>query len=225
LRPPELGGALEVQCNACHRPSELASFRPGWLHPTRPVADHLHCTDCHPALPHDAAHPLPRPRGDYKAQACYACHRQTEVEQHWPSHHGAETTCRGCHPAHEPFQAQLPLGLLPGDVRARWSSAFDWYQSNQLCLRCHTEASLLLPLDRGFVVLNTANYHDLHIEAGRCLCTECHAPHGSTRPALLRPQLVDGNVFSYRPQANGGTCAVLCHGVDHRDWAYTNRVQ
>ena len=225
LRPPATGGALATQCNACHRAADLARFQPTWTHPVRPVADHLQCTDCHRAQPHDAAHPLPLPKNDYKAAACYACHKQVDVERHWPSHHGAETRCRDCHAPHTPFQAALPADLLPADVRDRWGSAFDWYRSNETCLRCHSQASLLLPLNSGFVVLNTTNYHALHVQIGRSLCIECHSPHGSTRPALLRDRLLDGGVFSYTQRPTGGTCAVLCHGVDHRDWTYQSKVQ
>jgi hypothetical protein len=224
LRPPATGGALAAACNSCHRPADLARFQPEWTHPVRPVADHLHCSDCHPAVPHDARHPLPLPVGDYKAGACYACHKVVDVARHWPSRHGAETACRDCHPAHQPFRAQLPLALVPADAQARWRSSYDWYASNATCLHCHNETALLLPQDRGFVVLNTVNYHASHIQVGRTLCIECHDGHGSTRPALLRLRLLDGNVFSYMPRPNGGTCAVLCHGVDHRDWKYQNKV-
>jgi predicted CXXCH cytochrome family protein len=225
LRPPATGGALATQCSACHAAGDLQRLQPGWTHPVRPVADHLRCTDCHRAQPHDAAHPLPLPRGDYKAAACYACHKEVEVEQHWPSHHGAEASCRDCHPAHAPFAAALPLDLVPGEAQDAWNRTYDWYKSNASCLRCHSEAGLMVATDRGFVVLNTVNYHAEHVQAGRSLCIECHEPHGSTRPALLRSRLIGGGVLTFVPRPTGGTCAVLCHGVDHRDWAYTNRVQ
>lgn len=76
--------------------------------------------------------------------------------------------------------------------------------------------------DAGFVALNTVNYHERHVQAGRCLCIECHDPHGSVKPAMLRTELLSGEALSFRQRHNGGNCTVSCHGVDHQAWGYAN---
>jgi predicted CXXCH cytochrome family protein len=222
LRPAAGGSTAETDCRKCHQRSELETLRASWTHPVRPVAEHLQCVDCHIAAPHDAQHPPPLPRGDYKPQACYSCHKQVDVARHWPSRHSAGIACRDCHPAHEPFQAGLPAALIPASARRGVTRAYDWQQSNELCLKCHSAPELTLRLDSGFVVLNTVNYHEAHLARGQSLCIECHEPHGSTRPALLRQRLLDGEAFSFMPRPNGGSCATNCHGVAHVDWEYRN---
>jgi hypothetical protein len=191
-----------------------------WTHPVRPLADHLQCTDCHRAGPHDAAHPPPVPEGDYKAQGCYACHKLVEVERHWPSRHGETVLCRDCHPPHEPFAAALPVSLMNRGTNTVRLKAYDWQQSNELCLRCHSSSALVWPQSGAFVNPAGESYHELHLGRGRCLCIECHAPHGSVQAGLLRRELLDGQAFGVFPRAGGGNCTVTCHGVDHVSLSY-----
>lgn len=172
--------------------------------------------------PHGPGNPLPLPRGDYKAESCYACHKQVDVERHWPSRHDAGIACRDCHPAHQPLHAALPRELISPSVRQGMTRNYDWQASNASCLRCHSAVALTTRLDSGFAVLNTVNYHELHVVSGQTLCIECHTPHGSTRPALLRMRLLDGEAFSYMPRPDGGNCTTNCHGVDHLNWPYRN---
>jgi predicted CXXCH cytochrome family protein len=225
FRAPAAGGQLEVDCRTCHARSELESLRGRWVHPVRPVADHLRCADCHVAVAHDAAHPPPLPRGDYKAGSCYACHKQTEVARHWPSRHDAGVQCRECHPAHAATTVALPASLLADSARASFTRSYDWLASNELCLQCHGSGELTLRLDGGFAVLNTVNYHELHVVRGQSLCVECHEPHGSTRPALMRSRLLEGGDLTFIPAPDGGRCSTNCHGVDHPNWSYVNSVR
>ncbi|MCH7471712.1 hypothetical protein IIA79_02010 [bacterium] len=225
LRPAGLGTALPVSCGECHVIGELTGFHSDWRHPVRPVADHLSCTECHVALPHGADVAPPLPIGDYNAEGCYECHRGVEARRHMSMGHGdsPRTTCRGCHPAHEPMMAGLPAQLTPPGLREHWESSYDWWASNEDCLACHPTAWLFMPLNEGFVALDTVNYHDVHVTRGAVLCIECHLPHGGMRPAMLRTTLLTGELMTYMENSRGGTCAVRCHGVDHQDWSYVNQ--
>jgi predicted CXXCH cytochrome family protein len=227
LRLQGLGPLPEMTCKTCHAPAELMLHHSDWRHPVRSVATHLACTDCHSAAPHSAQAPLPRPRGDYTADGCYTCHSGIRREFGLLSRHflSPALQCRACHPAHEPLAAVLPPALLPGSVARNWLDSYDWQATNQLCLDCHPASTVLLSTLEGFATLNTVNYHALHVERGQVACVECHTPHGSLRPALLRSQLLTGEAFGYIQGMDGGSCAVTCHGVAHDDWSYTNNVR
>jgi predicted CXXCH cytochrome family protein len=132
--------------------------------------------------------------------------------------------CVDCHPAHEAFEAALPLDILPTPVAQSQGQGYDYYSSNSSCLGCHNSAALFGDLREGFVVLNTVNYHELHVMQGQSLCIECHEPHGSMFRSLLRGRLLDGSSFSFRPGIGGGSCSVRCHGVEHDNWSYVSKV-
>lgn len=226
LRPVNLGADLPVKCSTCHSDLELLKAVSDWRHPVQPVALHLACTDCHVAAPHDKAHPPPRPAGDYNAAGCYKCHAGVRAQRRMPSSHGERQAarCRDCHPPHAPLLAALPAQFVPQSARAGWLSAYDWQRSNSGCMDCHPAGQLMYGLTQGFVTYNTENYHAIHVQGGRVLCIECHTQHGSFLPKLLRSRLLTGEVLSYTPTSNGGTCDVQCHSVVHDSWKYTNTV-
>ena len=225
LRPWGWASQPRNDCLECHDPAALTEPQSSWVHPVRPVAAHVPCTSCHPAVPHDATAPPPPPTGDYKAEGCYGCHRTIEAQRHFLSRHGeARLRCRSCHPPHEPLSAALPQAFIPVGSRNAWRASYDWWLSNEMCLDCHPPAGVLLALDTGFVTLNTHNYHDLHVSRGAILCLECHTPHGSMRHALLRTDLLTGETLGYSQNPDGGTCSVICHAVEHTGWTYTNCV-
>ncbi|MBN2083288.1 hypothetical protein JW859_13910 [bacterium] len=225
FRPESLGAGIR-SCRDCHQPGELFGLVSDWTHPVRPPAQHLDCTFCHEAVAHDAADPAPLPLGDYDAAACYECHREIGFNLGQMYSHGRylNVHCRDCHPPHEPLQAALPPQLVPGELRNSWLSSHDWRRSNSACLDCHTSISITMSLTEGFVTLNALNYHQVHVIGGNVLCVECHDPHGSYRRAMLRDRLITGEYFFYTDLIDGASCSVVCHGINHADWPYINRV-
>lgn len=215
-----------ASCEDCHEPIELSGPRIDWTHPVRSIAAHLNCTDCHVAAPHDAADPPPTPYGDYDQEGCLRCHRDISASLSSLWSHGSDprVRCRDCHPAHEPLRAALPLDLLPSAVREGWQYIGDWYHENAACLACHAPANLIFPLDGGFVTLNTTNYHQLHLDNAQLFCVECHDPHGSRHLGMIRDSLLDGSLLNFTEMIDGGSCAVVCHGVSHEGWRYINKV-
>ncbi len=224
LRPEGLGPQLSSSCYACHTDAALLKPVSDWRHPVQPVALHLACTSCHVSTAHSAAQPPPRPTGDYNSAGCYSCHASVRAERRMLHSHSElrSVRCCDCHPAHAPLRAALPALFVPQPVRPGWLGAYDWERTNADCLACHPATLLTMDLRRGFVTLNTENYHALHVQRGRVLCIECHAPHGSFMPAMLRPVLLTGEALSYAPQSTGGNCSVTCHGVSHNAWGYKN---
>jgi hypothetical protein len=228
LRPTGLGNQLGESCFSCHSAADMSPRGSAAVHPVRSVGSpgHLSCIECHPAVPHGTDQPPPRPRGDYRADACLSCHNDVDTKLHLLSSHrvGTLTPCITCHPPHKPLQAALPRPLLPPDVADAFDAAFDPQRSNGSCLGCHSMGLLTMRLDQGFVTLNTENYHDLHVVRSGILCIECHDPHGAPRDALMRPTLLTGELLGYRPTGRGATCSVTCHGVEHANWEYVNTI-
>lgn len=226
LRPPSGVSLLADSCFSCHKPIELEGTHRDWRHPVRPIGSHIPCGSCHPGVAHSAGAPPPLPKGGYKEEGCFECHRGVELDLNCFFSHGRDprVTCRDCHPPHEPLAAQLPSPLLPAGEAERWLASYDWYASAEGCLRCHPPAQLLLETREGFVTLNTVNYHDVHVMRGRVLCIECHNPHGSNRRGMLRGSLLTGETLSYFERMDGGSCSVTCHGIVHDSWQYTNRM-
>lgn len=226
LRISTFGARLQRDCLECHDRVDLTGINNIWLHETRPLAAHVDCLLCHTAGPHSADNP-PKPAhwGKKDEEQCYTCHRTIELDMSQQYTHGFApgVRCRSCHEPHEPFDVAIPESLLTGDLADLRGSSYDWRESNRACLTCHSETQLTLSLSDGFVTLNTVNYHDVHLEQGNTMCIECHNPHGSLRPGMLRSRLLTGELFGYSEDPSGGTCAVRCHGVEHDDWTYRNR--
>jgi len=227
LRIPGFGGTIRRDCLECHERVDLAGINNVWSHDTRPLAAHVDCLVCHSASPHGTENP-PKPArwGKRTEEQCFSCHRTIELALAQQYSHGfvPGVRCRDCHNPHKPLQAALPEPLLSSDIAELRGTAYDWRESNRLCMGCHPEAELTLSLSRGFVTLNTVNYHSLHLERGRVMCIECHDPHGSLHQGMLRTQLLTGEIFGFHGDLEGGTCAVRCHGVNHERWTYRNKV-
>lgn len=223
---PSAPSAPVADCSDCHEPLDLTAIRREWTHPVRSIASHLACTDCHVVVEHGAAQPPPRPQGDFLAAGCYECHRGVELQSSLLWSHGRDprVACRDCHPAHQPLRAALPPELLPRELRSYWQEHGDWWISNDACFTCHPPVAMMFRLDAGFVTLNTTNYHETHVLRGQVLCVECHDPHGSNRQGMLRDTLLTGDHFAFLEQIDGGSCAVICHDVDHQNWRYVNTV-
>ena len=214
---------IESSCYGCHTRDDLQRVSLSWLHPVRPIAAHVACTDCHPAVAHGAGNPPPLPEGDYLAEGCYACHRTVEAERMLFFSHPERQPlqCRECHPPHEPFQAALPISLIPTLEREARQRNYDWYQSNSLCLGCHSLGTLFWETREGFALLNTENYHERHVIKGQVMCVECHESHGSTRKAMLRTRLLSRELLGFSETIKGGRCSAMCHGVDHEEFSYS----
>lgn len=226
LRPLAPGSLTRAACMDCHKAAELSVTHGDLRHPVRPLNAHVECTGCHEAVPHAKGAPPPLPLGDYNWRVCLACHRDIDAKLRMVSTHGRhpQVTCRRCHAPHKPLQAALPSVLVPQSIRGQWTAGYDWQTSNAACFDCHTAAETMVSLLAGFITLNTENYHERHVVRGRILCVECHDPHGSMQPMMIRGQTIGGELLLYRKTPDGGNCDTVCHGVQHNALGYRNRL-
>ncbi|TXS95588.1 DmsE family decaheme c-type cytochrome [Parahaliea maris] len=108
--------------------------------------------------------------------ACLGCHAGGE-QMHWAgsSHESADLACSDCHTLHR--QSQFSVAQDPATTG---------------CLNCHSSvrAELRLP-----------SRHP--IAEGKTECTDCHNPHGSSTPALLRQVTLNDNCLSCHSEKRG----------------------
>jgi DmsE family decaheme c-type cytochrome len=181
----------KVSCLDCHAgaATEAHVDDPDLLpvNPARLAPDSLtaKCTECHAD-----AHPLNLFERDPHRDAglaCAACHSVHNPGQHIGLLKDAETTlCFSCHAAQKgDFAMPTHHPVLEGVVRCS-----DCHQSiaqsakqhvpsgpSETCTRCHAMFEGPFPFEHAAAV-------DYSTEEGGCL--NCHAPHGSPNPRLLK---------------------------------------
>jgi predicted CXXCH cytochrome family protein len=210
---------LRPLCSDCHAGGMHNFARIALTHPVRSVGEHLGCLDCH-----DAAGRTSQAvwgKRDYQAKFCYGCHKQ-QMRDFLPggghSPVQGRVRCAYCHPPHEPMQANLTLDTLElmgeGII-----AAYDSQASNRRCLKCHIYLDLTGSRSR-FVYPGGLSLHELHLEQAAASCVECHDPHVSGTGAMLRSQLLSGEVMVRMVFGQTASCTVMCHGKHHRSVEY-----
>lgn len=227
LRPLPNALAPRQSCLSCHADGAPDFFAGDWTHPVRSIGEHIACESCHPPVPHSAAVPPPTPSGDYREEQCFSCHEDVERHRHSLSSHlnNGLTRCIDCHPAHQPMRALLPeplLSLSQQNKRGTYSSP---ERSNASCMPCHSSFELFHRTQEGFVTLNTENYHRRHVIDNNIGCVECHDAHGSSEHSLMRRTLLTGELLTFIPTGQGASCSITCHGAEHHDVRYVNRLR
>ncbi len=96
-------------------------------------------------------------------RACLTCHlnQPTHIGRLQSSHAKDQVACTSCHKVH----ANGPNGLVNRKAAA----------VNEQCASCHTNV---------WAQFQRPNHHKL--PEGAMTCVDCHNPHGSIRPAMLR---------------------------------------
>jgi hypothetical protein len=227
LRPLPNALAPRDTCLSCHSDGTPDFFAGDWTHPVRSIGEHIACSSCHPPVPHSAASPPPTPRGDYRAEQCFSCHNDLDLTQHSLSSHLSNglTRCIDCHPPHQSMRALLPKTLLSVDQLERRGTYSSPERSNAGCMPCHSGFELFNQTRDGFVTVNTANHHRLHVVDNSIGCIECHDPHGSSDHSLMRRTLLTGELLTFIPTGQGASCSITCHGAEHHDVRYVNRLR
>jgi predicted CXXCH cytochrome family protein len=206
------GGGVEV-CRQCH--DEVGRE----AHPHTAIAA-KGCLGCHKA--HAAAEPAllraPRPA------LCFRCHPRERFVQETVHEPVRDGDCAGCHPAH----GSAAEGLLARSYPIAQYAAFAG-DNFKLCWECHDEGALTDPArgaDTGFVD-GERNLHALHLrdrvsksELGTRVqpgvtCRNCHDPHATEFPRLIRSSLDCGGVpclkIEFHKVGAGGKCLGGCH--------------
>jgi DmsE family decaheme c-type cytochrome len=114
------------------------------------------------------------------AATCQSCHGSGSDRGHmfWAGseHAMADLTCASCHSIHQPKAEQ---NLLKAEAEV------------QLCMSCHAEVRATL-LKRSRHPLFD---HTREAGAAAMKCSDCHEPHGSAGPGLLRAQTVNDTCY------------------------------
>jgi DmsE family decaheme c-type cytochrome len=108
-------------------------------------------------------HTFPLSSADVRAGVCLTCHKGT-ARSHWDGsqHQEAGLACNDCHKIHQPVDK----------VRQRSTQ-------REVCFTCHKE--------------QRADTHKISthpLDAAKIVCADCHNPHGSAGPKLLKKNSV-----------------------------------
>lgn len=109
--------------------------------------------------------------------ACLACHDKDAKRTHWEggAHQVSDVACASCHETH-----------------AAHDKVRDKKTQTQVCFTCHKE--------------QRADSHKISthpIDAGKVVCSDCHNPHGSTGPKLLKKNTVTETCYVCHAEKRG----------------------
>lgn len=109
-------------------------------------------------------------------EVCLDCH-EGGVRINWTGsqHHAADTSCASCHGAHE----------VKDPVLVKQTQA-------EVCYGCHVEQRV------------DSHRQSVHpIKDGKVTCSDCHNPHGSAGPKLLKGVSVNDTCYSCHAEKRG----------------------
>ncbi len=216
-KPDEL---LQPVCSDCHRESKYNRAITPLVHPVRSVGSHIACDSCHD-IGTDGARADGSAKWDYPEKLCGECHQGVIRQFTLNEPHSLvrrNVRCRQCHSPHEQFRANLTMDNLQLMGKQAFAG-YDPIASNELCLRCHNYLTLTGP-DTRFALPGGISLHQMHIEINYASCVECHNPHQASSRGMVRDMTLDGEPLLHFALESGGSCAVKCHGHEHRSSRY-----
>ena len=165
--------------------------------PRTPLASTHECQTCHGRskahVESDAIVPPPpeivfgddRPPGPQN-EKCLSCHQGGE-RMHWfgSVHEGENLACVSCHTIHAIEDPVLMLNINPM-LFAREGQA-------SVCFRCHGE--------KRAEIQNRVSSHPLR--EGKIQCSDCHNPHGSIGPTILRRPTLNETCYQCHAEKRG----------------------
>ena len=184
----------DAKCTRCHDEGDdypvLAIAKTP--HGTRADARTPTCTDCHGQSQAHIDNPggkAERPKPDrmflktsstpieVRNEACLTCHRQNAARTHWDgsTHQTRDVACTSCHRIHT------------GHDKVR-----DKRTQPEVCFTCHKE-------QRGQI--DRPSHHP--IPEGKMACSDCHNPHGSVGPKLMKRDSVNDVCYTCHMEKRG----------------------
>jgi DmsE family decaheme c-type cytochrome len=184
----------DAKCTRCHDESDafpvlaIGQTRHGVKADGRTPS----CTSCHGDSERHAVKPegvteRPRPdvlfRGAHKsppeAQSgqCLACHQTDAKRSHWmgSAHQSRDVACTACHQVH-----------------AAHDRVRDKQTQPDVCYACHKEQR---------TQVGKPSHHP--IPEGKMACTDCHNPHGSVGPKLMKRDSVNDTCYTCHMEKRG----------------------
>ncbi len=150
------------------------------------------CTSCHGESDHHVNKPenaVERPKPDVlfkgknrsapQAQngQCLACHQTDAKRSHWEGsqHQSADVACTSCHQVHTAHDKVRDKATQP-----------------EVCFTCHKEQR---------TQVNKPSHHP--IPEGKMACSDCHNPHGSVGPKLMKRDSVNDTCYTCHMEKRG----------------------
>jgi DmsE family decaheme c-type cytochrome len=184
----------DAKCTRCHDESDafpvlaIGQTRHGVKADSRTPS----CTSCHGESDRHVNKPegvteRPGPdvafRGAHKSKPelqntqCLACHRTDTQRSHWMGsvHETRDVSCTACHQVH----------VAHDPVRDRRTQP-------DVCYACHKEQR---------TQVNKPSHHP--IPEGKMGCSDCHNPHGSVGPKLMRRDSVNDTCYTCHMEKRG----------------------
>lgn len=154
--------AISQRCMACHQSRHENMEFLSSVH----YRNGIGCTDCHdPHYSTDMVTLLKKPQ----PQLCYECHKTIEPLFKMPFHHRVDEGMVKCSDCHNPHGSFVDAALQPGGENKQLRTAA---AGNAICLQCHVDKA-------GPFVFE----HEPVVTDG---CLDCHNPHGSPNPHMLK---------------------------------------
>jgi DmsE family decaheme c-type cytochrome len=184
-------GAPEV-CKGCHsdKVDAFEASKHGQKGNQRGPANHGSCLACHGqgALEHaklgggrgvggiinPASKMLP---AEERSAGCLSCHKNDSRRSHWQgsTHQTRDVACASCHSMHAPRDRVLTRITQP-----------------EVCFTCHKQQR---------AELNRPSRHA--ILEGKVACSDCHNPHGSVGPSLVKRDSVVETCYQCHMEKRG----------------------
>ncbi len=127
-------------------------------------------------------------RADRKAAVCLTCHENSTQLAMWDSgtHKKMDVACSDCHTVHGPPKA--PAGYGTTLTGLGYSPSWEY----QVCGKCHLDIKARF---------NRRSHHPL-VE-GRITCSNCHQPHGSMYPSMIKAPSVNQLCYKCHAEKRG----------------------
>jgi DmsE family decaheme c-type cytochrome len=203
----DVGAKERVACVSCHQDVTSAHIDDPEAHPARNPralrADSLiaRCTTCH-AHPH-ATNYMERDPHETAGLSCVACHKVHDNHREGLLADVQLTLCQSCHPSTRadfarPSRHPVPDGVMEcSDCHMVVDQSKKQHTGSgpgEVCVTCHAMFQGPFPFEHQAAVEYSA-------QDGGCL--NCHQPHGSAHPRLLKQ--------SYEPPT--ASLCLQCHSV------------
>ena len=184
----------DAKCTRCHDEGEeypvlaVGKTRHGTTADGRTPS----CTSCHgesdrhankPADAKERPHPDVLFRGANLSPAsarngqCLTCHEKDSKRSHWAGsqHANADVACTSCHQVHAAHDAVRDKRTQP-----------------EVCFACHKEQR---------TQVNKPSHHP--IPEGKMACSDCHNPHGSVGPKLVKRDSTNDTCYTCHMEKRG----------------------
>ena len=197
----------DARCTGCHDEADeptphpsMIDLNPGVLrigkskHGTRADSRTPSCVNCHGEsndhVNHKGSGKPPKPErlfstregfpqspASVRNEACIVCHQKDTIRAHWEGsrHQTADIACNSCHKIHAPHDK----------VRDKRTQA-------EVCYTCHKQQR---------TAMNKPSHHP--VPEGKMACSDCHNPHGSAGPKLMKRDSVVETCYTCHMEKRG----------------------